>query len=230
MLAERRAGELENLERANDTALIARRDARRRRRIDLVQGRPQRLSALAPRPLSVALAERLVCRGSGEETEKECSDIEHGAAADDDRDAARARLGNCRIRERSKTRRGHVAIGLDNVDEVMGHGRPDLRRRLGCPDVHAPIDLLGVRRQNFAPDSLGDAKRELALARSRRSDDDDQGVIGGAASTRHRHPAWRPSPSSARRLGKPGPSWARGLLRRSLSKSLRKHKSGPLAR
>ena len=58
-----------------------------------------------------------------------------------------------------------VLLGVDQVDEVVGHRRP-LGARFRRPDVHAPIDAHGVDRDDFAVSPApGQLQRGLRLAR-----------------------------------------------------------------
>jgi hypothetical protein len=51
---------------------------------------------------------------------------------------------------RLELRQREVLVRIDQIDEVVRHGRLRLWSGLGRPDVHAAVDAHGVDRDDFA--------------------------------------------------------------------------------
>jgi hypothetical protein len=62
-------------------------------------------------------------------------------------------------------------VRVAQVDQVVGHALHLRARRLGGPDVHAPVDLHAVDGDDLGAELLRDPQRHLGLAGGRRADD-----------------------------------------------------------
>jgi hypothetical protein len=56
-----------------------------------------------------------------------------------------------------------VALGVQDVDQVVGHGGPVRRGRLRGADVHAPVDGEGVHGDDLRAQARGGGQRDRAL-------------------------------------------------------------------
>ena len=109
---------------------------------------------------------------------RERLEVQHGATAKDRRAAARAnvRHGGQRVAHERRRRIGQRRI--DDVEQVMRHARPVGGGRLGGADVHAAIHLRRIDGDDFAVEASCQVERERALARSRRTHQQDGRVHG----------------------------------------------------
>ena len=74
-------------------------------------------------------------------------------------------------------------VRIDEVEEVMRDPPALGERRLGRPDVHPPVDLARIGREDLdrpvrAAELAGDPDRQAGLAGRRRATDDDEGRSG----------------------------------------------------
>ena len=76
-------------------------------------------------------------------------------------------------------------VGVENIDQVMRHARPFGVGRLGGADIHPAVDLHRVAGDDLAPESLGERKRERALARRGRPDDGEDRSVHGISPSSH---------------------------------------------
>ena len=74
-------------------------------------------------------------------------------------------------RQPLKHRNGEVDIWICDIDQLMRHFRSIGAGRLGCPDVHAPVGLHRVDREDDGADSPSDLHCQRALPGCSRPDD-----------------------------------------------------------
>ena len=71
------------------------------------------------------------------------------------------------------------AIRIYRIHHVMRHRGLLIRRRFGSADIHLPIDLHGVRANDFSAKALGQINGKTGFAYARgAADDNDFDSIG----------------------------------------------------
>ena len=126
------------------------------------------------------MAERRIGRRGGVEPAQQRADVEPGAADDDRQTAAALDRAN---RERGVVveARGLIPIvGVHDVDQMMGDSPPLLERRLAGGDVHAAVDLAGVRADDLDPHAPGQRHGDRRLADPGGPGDHDHSRPGAA--------------------------------------------------
>jgi hypothetical protein len=114
-------------------------------------------------------------------------DVEPGAARDDRHLSRGVQREDQRPREPGEARGIEGLVRVHDIDQVVRHGRPLGRGRLGRADVHAPVDLHRVCADHLPVQGAGYRDPDTGLADGRRSaDDDDAGSGVGDAFSRFR--------------------------------------------
>ena len=185
---ERPAADAVDLERALDALAVVRRQARRRRRVDRCELGVQRRPARAQRARVDVGTHRGIGLGQGIEAVEQRLEVQHRAADQQRHAAALANRRDRRARVGDEARR-RIALGrVDDVDQVVRHGRALGRARLRGADVHAAVDERRVDADDLDRTARrergGDRQRGRALARRRRSGQAE--VLGAARAHRCR--------------------------------------------
>lgn len=62
-------------------------------------------------------------------------------------------------------------VGIDQIDHVVGNPNPVDGRGLGGADIHPPVHLHGVDRNDLGVEFLGQTKGEITLSGGGRSEE-----------------------------------------------------------
>ncbi len=169
------AGEAEDLDGADDAALVGGVELRRPLRVEAAQRLQHFFPAegvvfgAQPFPQPVVPLRAFGEIPSGEQR----VDIEPGAAHEDRGLSLPQQPVADRARLLHVAGDGVVLRGRANVEHMVGHPGALFGRGLGGADVHAPVDLHGVGRDDLAAESLRELDAEAGFACGRRAADND---------------------------------------------------------
>ena len=165
MRRERLAGREVDLERPDDPLLVARHDARARRRIHAREQAMQTFGAPAGGEAVEPIPQRLVGAGTGKQAPHERPVVEPGAADQNREPPAPVHVadGGGRI---ARVLRGGIDLGgVGNVDEVVRDALPVAGGHLVGADVEAAVDRGRVAVEDLAVELAGQRQSERALPR-----------------------------------------------------------------
>lgn len=155
----------EHFERTLDPLRIVRCEPRGRVGVDLREPRVQRGPAIA---LGFGIERRAHVRiGARQVIEplRQRLVVQHRAAREQRRAAARGDLADQAQRVRAETR-GRIRIGrIDDVDQVMRHARALVARRLRGADIHVAVDERRIDADDLDRATRGERQRRGRLAR-----------------------------------------------------------------
>ena len=148
-----------------------------------------------PEPRSVsarpqALAKLVGTLRPGKQAFEQRAQIQASTADHDRQMTALRNLANRRPRLPGILAGGERLTRFGDIDQVMRNSAAIFARRLGSPDLEVAINRNRVATDNLAGELLRECNRECRLARSRRSENDDQQRIrrSGRCVAIHRAP------------------------------------------
>lgn len=166
--------QVEDLESADDSYLVAAPDEPGIGRVNLMELPPQAFQANGLDSQMELLTEGVVAAGARKKTGEESLKIEARSADNDGQMVALVDGSDGFQGVANKVSRRKLTMGLDHIDQMVGDRLAQIGRRFGRADIKAAVNLDGITTHDFAVETPGKMDSGEAFAHSGGTDEEDK--------------------------------------------------------